>query len=241
MENGTPDTFSLDVFEGPLAFLLHLIQKSEINICDIPIQELTTQYLERIKDIITPSVDTGAEFIGITALLLWMKSKKLLPQHEQPLLEEEDLDPSFEIIYKLLEYCQFKEAAKELSRKEHEQSVFHTRGVHSIPEAEKTLGIEHLSLEDLTELFNAVVTKASNQKRAIHEEPWRVSDKINLLRTMFKTEQKIPFEKLFSRERPKVELIVTFLAVLELMKIGEAFVGRETASDKILIFSGEEP
>ncbi len=112
MKNVTPDNFSLDIFEGPLAFLLHLIQKSEINICDVPIQELTTQYLHKIKEIMTPSVDTGAEFIGTTALLLWMKSKMLLPKHEQPLFEEEDLDPSFEIIYKLLEYCHFKEVGK---------------------------------------------------------------------------------------------------------------------------------
>lgn len=240
MKNITSDTFSLDIFEGPLAFLLHLIQKSEINICDVPIQELTTQYLHKIKEILTPSVDTGAEFIGTTAMLLWMKSKMLLPKHEQPFLEEEDLDPSFEIIYKLLEYCHFKEAGKVLSQKEHEQSVFHTRGVHSIPEAEKTLGIEHLSIEDLAKLFQNVVAKASSRIGTIHEDSWKVSDKINHLRDLLKSDRKVGFERFFSGDKPKAELIVTFLAVLELMKTGEAFVGRDTASDKILIFFREE-
>ncbi len=112
--------------------------------------------------------------------------------------------------------------------------------MHSIPEAEKTLGIEHLSMEDLAKLFQSVVAKASSQKMTIHEEPWKVSDKINHLRDLLKSDKQIGFERIFSRDKPKVELIVTFLAVLELMKIGEAFVGRETASDKILIFSREE-
>jgi segregation and condensation protein A len=240
MKNGTPDTFSLEIFEGPLAFLLHLIQKSEISICDVPIQELTTQYLNRIKEIMTPSVDTGAEFIGTTALLLHMKSKMLLPKPELPLLEEEEFDPGFEIIYKLLEYCSFKEAAKVLAKKEHEQSVFHPRGIHSLPELEKNSGVEHLSIDDLAKLFQSIISKASNQKKKIHEETWRVSDKINLLRNLLKTDRKIGFEKVFSRDKPKVELIVTFLAVLELMKIGEIVVARETISDKVLIFNREE-
>lgn len=239
MKNAAADTFSLEFFEGPLAFLLHLIQKSEINICDVPIQELTAQYLQKIKEILTPSVDTGAEFIGTAAYLLWMKSKMLLPKHEMPLSDEEDLDPSFEIIYKLLEYCQFKEAGKALARIEHEQSVFHPRGVQSLPEPQKMLGIEHLSLEDLAEHFQKIVARAASQKRKIHEEAWRVSDKINLLRESLKSEPKIPFNRLFLGEKPKVECIVTFLAILELMKIGEIVVGRETATDTIYIFSGD--
>jgi segregation and condensation protein A len=239
MKNVNADTFSLDIFEGPLTFLLHLIQKSEIDICDVPIQELTTQYLQKIKEIMTPSVDTGAEFIGITAMLLWMKSKMLLPKHEQPLLEDEDLDPSFEIIYKLLEYCRFKEAAKVLTQKEHEQSVFHTRGIHSIPEPEKMLGIEHLTVEDLAELFKGVVSRSAGKKRKIHEELWKVSDKIAHLRETLITERKIAFNRFFSSDKPKVELIVTFLAVLELMKIGEIIVGRETDTEKVYIFATE--
>lgn len=236
MRNQTPETFSLEIFEGPLAFLLHLIQKSEINICDVPIQEITNQYSEKIKEILNPSVDTGAEFIGTTALLLWMKSKTLLPKHEQPVGEEEVLDPSFEIIYKLLEYCQFKEAAKDLAVREQQQSVYHPRGVHCLPEVEKNLGIEHLSFEDLTSLFQQVLKRAADNKGHVEEEPWRVSDKIKSIRLLLKGHQQIGFEKLFCRERQRGELIVTFLAILELMKIGELFVGREKTSNQVMIF-----
>lgn len=239
MKQAAPDTFSLEIFEGPLAFLLHLIQKSEIDICDVPIQELTAQYLHKIKEILTPSVDTGAEFIGAAAYLLWMKSKMLLPKHEVSESDGEELDPSFEIIYKLLEYCQFKEAGKNLSRLEHEQSAFHARGIHSLPEPRKMLGIEHLSFEDLGLHFQRILARAPLQKRKIHEEAWRVSDKIGFLRDTLKLEAKIPIDRLFTGERPKIECIVTFLAILELMKIGEIIVGREAECDVIFIFSEE--
>lgn len=238
MSDNTQDTFTLDMFEGPLAFLLHLIQKSEINIQDVPIQGITAQYLDRIKELISLSVDDGAEFIGTTALLLLMKSKRLLPKHELDDEVEEDLDPSFEIIHKLLEYCHFKEAAKDLADREDKQSVFFNRGIHSLPEAKKQLGIEHLSLEDLTSLFEGVLEKANSNKEKIEDEEWRVSDKIKGIRLLLKESSKIPFSRLFSSEKAKPELIVNFLALLELMKVGDCFVGKEEESHHIFVFKG---
>ncbi|MFQ5729057.1 MAG: segregation and condensation protein A [Waddliaceae bacterium] len=239
MKNTASDTFSLEMFEGPLAFLLHLIQKSEINICDVPIQEITNQYLQRIKDLMNPSVDNGAEFVGTTAFLLWMKSKRLLPKHEQPIGEEENLDPSFEIIHKLLEYCQFKEAAKVLGEREQRQSVYHTRGVPDLPEAKKNLGIEHLSLEDLGDLFQQILERANNRKGQIKEEFWKISDKIQSIRQLLKETSQVGFERLFSSEHSRGELIVTFLAILELMKGGELFVGKDITTGKVMIFAGD--
>jgi segregation and condensation protein A len=239
MKNTPPDTFSLDFFEGPLMFLLHLIQNSEINICDVSIQEITTQYLNKIKEFMVPPVDTGAEFIGTTALLLLMKSKMLLPKHERPLMDDDELESSFDLIHTLLEYCSFKEAAKLLTQKEYQQSVFHPRGISSLPEKEKRTGVEHLTIDDLAKIFENVF-QAAPPKRKIHEEPWRVSDKINILRNLLKAETPVGFEKIFSRNSPRIELIVTFLALLELMKMGEIVVARESNSDTILIFRREE-
>jgi segregation and condensation protein A len=211
--------------------------KSEINICDVPIQEITNQYLQRIKDLMAPSVDSGAEFIGTTAFLLWMKSKRLLPKHEQPIGEEEDLDPGFEIIHKLLEYCRFKETAKILGEREQRQSACHTRGVFDLPEVQKSLGIEHLSLEALGSLFQQVLERAANQKGQIKEEFWKISDKIQNIRKLLKETSRVGFERLFSIEHSRGELIVTFLAILELMKGGEIFVGKDTAGSKVMIFA----
>lgn len=238
MTQNSDNTFSLDIFEGPLAFLLHLIQKCEINIHDVPISEITKQYHEKIQEWLALSVDDGAEFISTTALLLLMKSKRLLPKHEITEEEEEDLDPNFEIIHQLLEYCHFKEAAKDLAIREEKQSAFFNRGVHSLPEAKKQLGIEHLSMEDLGALFEKVLQKAGSQNKKISEEEWRVSDKISYLRSTLKEKAKVPFSYLFNDEKVKPELIVNFLALLELMKIGECFVAKEEQSDQIYIFEG---
>lgn len=239
MNQNNADIFTLSIFEGPLAFLLHLIQKSEINIQDVLIHDLTTQYLDRIKELLSVSIDDGTEFISMTAHLLLIKSKRLLPKHENDEELEEDLDPSFEIIHKLLEYCYFKETAKDLAEREEKQGVFFNRGAVEPPqETKKLLGIEHLSLVDLSTLFEKVLEKLASQKGKIEEEEWSVSDKIKGMRLLLKESKKVPFHCLFSSKKEKPELIVNFLALLELMKIGECFVGKEEGSEHIFVFEG---
>lgn len=231
------DNFALENFSGPLAFLLHLIQKDEIDIYDIPIQKITAQYLSKLKELMVPSVDGGAEFIGTASFLLWMKSKMLLPKHEQSTGEEEELDPSFEIIHQLLAYCRFKEAAKDLAVREQQQSVFHLRAVGEIPEAKKGLGIEHLSVEDVAELFKEVLKRAPAEKGKIQEDIWRVGDKLKYIRHLFQSQDRVSFKGLFSPEKQRGELIVTFLAILELMKLGEGAVARCQETGEIVIIS----
>jgi segregation and condensation protein A len=223
------ETFTLENFEGPLDFLLHLIQKSELTITDIPIQQIMRQYLERIQSLQSCSVDQGAEFIGTAATLVWLKSRLLLPRHETEDQELEDLnDPRFEIIHLLLEYCQFKQTAKELTVKEAEQAANYPRGSQPLPEMEKGLGIDHFSMEDLFKLFQGVLVQASRKKKGeIHEEEFRVCDKISLMRSYFKKNIQLSFSELFKKEHCKEELIVTFLAILELMKNGEAKLMRD--------------
>lgn len=229
------DVFTLDNFEGPLDFLLHLIQKSEIDIYSVHIQEIVDQFMSRMREDSELCVDSGAEFIAMASTLLLLKSKMLLPKHEQSVNpEDEQLDPRFEIIHKLIEYCRFKEAAKELSERERVQGAYYYRG-SDIPEIKKPLGVEHLTLDDLAVLFKQIVAKAETQKGVIHEEEWRVADKIKLIRQQLKGPKKIGFEFLFSPERSRVELIVTFLAVLELMKMGEIKVVREIETQQVMI------
>ncbi len=227
------DTFALDNFEGPLDFLIHLIQKSEIDICDISLQKITEQYLNKLIDG-TSDVASGAEFVGTTASLLWLKSKMLLPKHEQPHdAEQNELDPRFEMIHQLIDYCRFKQAARDLTEREQQQSGFYIRGTD--PEIKKNLGIEHLTLEDLAALFQQVVAKATTHTELIHEENWRVSDKIIFIRHLLEDEQKIDFLALFSSDKCRDELIVTFLAILELMKLGEICVIKSLPSNSIAI------
>ena len=214
----------LDNFEGSIEFLLHLIQSDEICIHDIPLHKLTRQFLEKYRE--APELDSGAEFVGTTAFLVWLKSKALLPQHEQAASEEErEGDPRFNLVHQLLDYCRFKEAAKVLEEREVDQSAYYLRG-HEDSEVKRSLGIEHISLEDLAVLFKEILAKAQVAKGSIAEEEWKVSDKMEALKTLLDQFHRVAFEELFSSCKSKLEMIVTFLALLEWMKRGEVRVVR---------------
>ncbi len=237
MKNLDPETYSLDNFEGPLDFLLHLIQKHEIDIYDIPLHKITEQFLKKWGDWLEPDIDSGAEFIGTTSSLLWLKSKTLLPKHEQPETPEElEADPRFEIIHQLLDYCRFKQAAKELTEREMHQSAHYFRGGEAV-DVKKNLGIDHLSLQDLALMFQQILSKAKGHKGQVHEEIWKVADKITWIRHLLISQQKIEFGVLFAIELSREELIVTFLALLEMMKMGELRVIKDPIQQRILIVS----
>ncbi len=226
MKSNHTEAYKLDNFEGPLDLLWHLINRQEIDIYEISLLQIIDQYLEKSREIAAANLDKGAEFIALAATFVWYKSKTLLPKHEQQqeeVLPEEEHDPRFEIIHQLLDYCRFKQAAKTLSEREQQQAAFYHRGVED-NEIKKNLGIAHLSLDDLAGLFSQILAKSSSQKGIIHEEIWRVSDKIKTLRYMLQEHKTLLFMQVFTSEKSREELIVTFLALLELMKGGEARV-----------------
>lgn len=231
------ETFTLDNFEGPLDLLWHLINRQEIDIYQVSILEILQQYLAKSPGT-TSQLDRGAEFIAIAASLAWYKSKALLPKHEQQeeQNQEEELDPHFEIIHQLLDYCKFKQAAKDLTEREQQQGAYYSRGVED-PEIKKNLGIDHISLDDLAALFQQILAKSAPKKGTIHEEEWRVSDKIIHLRKCLAKKHKLAFSHVFNASMSRIELIVTFLALLEMMKSGEARVAIEQANNTICIFN----
>lgn len=231
------DHFALTNFEGPLDFLVCLIQREEIEIYDIPILELIEQFLLQLNRDKEEGLEKGAEFIGTAAYLVWLKSKMLLPRDEQIESEEEGAeDPHFEIIHHLIDYCRFKQAAKELTSRHEKQQACYFRGIDT-PESKKPLGIDHVSLEELSDLFKDMMSKAAQARPQIQEENWRVSDKIRILRRILQTRATFPLMELFSVHQSRAEIIVLFLAVLELMKIGELAVGREQSSAIIQIYA----
>ncbi|MBA3816907.1 MAG: segregation/condensation protein A [Parachlamydiaceae bacterium] len=229
------NSFSIDNFEGPLDLLWQLIQRNEVDIYQVSLHEITNQYVKKARALTECNLDEGAEFIASTAALLWLKSKTLLPKNEQqePLTEDE-YDPRFEVIHQLVDYCRFRQAAKELAEREQHQSSFFVRGVEE-SEARKNLGIAHLSLDDLAMMFRQVLSKAQTQKGSIYEEEWQVGDKTSLIRLLLSKQTTIPFAQLFNSEKSREELIVIFLALLELMKAGEARVVRDPNTETISI------
>ncbi len=231
------DHFALANFEGTLDVLLFLLQKEEIDIYDIPIQELMQQFIRKLAEWEHKQLDKGAEFIGAAAYLVWLKSKTLLPTHEQSIeLEEKLEDPHFEIIHHLMDYCRFKQAGKRLVECQEKQQACYFRCVEA-PQGKKPLGIDHLSLDELYHLFEEMMKRAALVKPQIQEEQWRVSDKLSLIRHWLQKSSCFPFSQLFYPEQSRLEMIVSFLAILELMKIGEAAVRREETSTPLMIFA----
>lgn len=222
------DVYKLTEFSGSLEVLLLLVQKQEMDICSISLKEVLDQFLEKAQKEFEGKIDKGSEFISSAAALIYMKSKNLLPRHEQQ-TEEEELeleDPNFSIIHHLVDYCRFKDIAKELSEKGNAH-LSYSRGAEEVAAVKKGMGIAHLSLTDLAELFQQAINKLASQTRIVEEEVWRVGDKIKFLRNLIKKDKKIPFMEFLTQSRSKDELIVTFLAVLELMKLGELLVYKE--------------
>lgn len=217
-------TFSLENFEGPLELLLYLIQKDEINVCEIVIKQLTTQLLDTLNS--TLEVDVNSEMLNLTATLLLLKSQRLLPQKESS--EEKNNDnPRAVLIQSLIEYCHIKESAKILALKEQEQKSYFPRAVPPFKK-EWESGLEEVDIEGLKSLlFNVVERAAQHPKHLIEREEWQVSHKIEWLRHTFTLHAQLSFETLFSEEKSRGELIVLFLALLEMMKQQELRVVRE--------------
>lgn len=230
-------TIKLENFEGPIDLLYHLVQQSEIDIYEVRLQTVTEQFLAYMRE--HPSaIEQGAEFISTAAALLWLKSKTLLPVQEQvQVIEEVEEEPHLQIIHHLVDYCRFKEAAKLLSSREEQQQGYFSRGMSSAPSAKKPLGIEHLTLDDLVGLFKDIAAKSASKKGIVEAEAWKLSDKIEQMRSLLQAEDRILFYDLFCYEKSRLELIVTFLAVLEMMKLGELAVIKDTATEELFIIS----
>lgn len=200
-------------FTGPIDLLLSLIQEKEIRAENISIVSILEQYFDE------SDIDLGAEFIYSASSLLLLKSMSLLP--EDPI--EENKGPSLnkkEAIKALIEYVRFKKAGEELCAKDKELSTLFTRGSSGNVEQKKPLGVLHLSLDDLSSLFKELMHEKALDSRVIFEEVWKVSDKIAYIKRELAELKTLSFFALFLENQTKHEWIVTFLAVLELMKLG---------------------
>ena len=236
------NTLSLENFEGPLAFLHFLVQKSEIDIADISMSEITDQYLKYLIDQGQTDLNSGADFIDHTGALIWLKSKMLLPSGiTEEELAELNLAAPFDIIPQLIEYCKFKELAKELTKREDGNEGKFVRGMTPVTaDFPSPIGIERISLEELQNLMEKMLLRASEKKvDLIPEEEWRVRDKIETLRSLIRTKETLHFYEAFTKDPSKTEVIVTFIGLLELMKIG-VLVIYKGESGEILMKKGEE-
>lgn len=228
----------LEVFEGPLDLLLYLVKKAEVDIYHIPIVEITDQYLKYIELMKMLDLDIAGEFLWMASNLIYIKSKTLLPPEEQLEEEEEELDPRSELIRQLIEYKKFKEVAGELEKLEEARSLYFPK--EALPEEgipEPSLNLGQVSLFDLLNAFSEVLQKVKvrdNLKR-IFEEEVSVEKQIDLIGKMLASRESFTFEELFVNVSSRMEIVATFLALLELIRQKKARVFQESIFGKILI------
>ncbi|MEW6163050.1 MAG: segregation/condensation protein A [Nitrospirota bacterium] len=207
----------IPVFEGPLDLLLHLIRENKIDIYDIPIALITHQYLKYIEMIKELNLDIAGEFLVMAATLIHIKSRMLLPPDEEAPPEQED--PRRELVQRLLEYQAFKEAAVSLRDKEEEwMKVFRREPLSD--EAGEGVYLFDVSLFDLLRGFKKILDSAPPEVVTITKETLTVKDKMSLIMEMLEGQEAIRFENFFREGVTKAQLIVTFIALLELIRLG---------------------
>jgi segregation and condensation protein A len=225
----------LEIFEGPLDLLLHLIKKNEVSITDIPIATITEQYLATLDVMQTFNLDVAGEFLVMAATLIHIKSRMLLPMADDEDDEEEGTDPREELVRRLLEYQRFKDAADQLERRELlTRDVF----VRSVAPAEEVPapGFREVSVFELLTALKRVLDRLP--KDAVHEvmlEKITMREKMTLLLDQLRTQGKILFESLFAEVTTRMEVVVTFLAMLELVKVRAIRIFQEEATGPIQI------
>ncbi|MBN1676403.1 MAG: segregation/condensation protein A [Kiritimatiellae bacterium] len=212
----------LEVFEGPLDLLLYLIKKEEVDIYDIPIERITSQYMEYLNLMRMLDLNIAGEFIVMAATLMMIKSRMLLPVEQRPEVEEEEEDdPRWDLVRQLVEYKKFKEAAAYLQDRElHQENVF-GRSVEDVPEEnEPGLALQDVSIFDLIAAFNDALKRIKSEDLGqIFAEQFTVADKLEYILAVITREGQIRFSALFAGAVTRYEIVCTFLALLELIRL----------------------
>ena len=234
--------YKLESFEGPLDLLLTLIKKNKVNIWDIPIVEITDQYLEAISGIEKSMLDNTGEFIILASQLLYIKSKMLLPKDE----EEEEEDPREELAQRLYEYKKFKEASQSMRKSEFSSKYMVFRDEEPIKFPVPEYNINH-ETSTLLDAFNSImqrrVRKAKPEKRAFYgivgREKVSVDDMVVKINNVLKINKKVEFSSLFGEEDSRPEMIATFMALLEMIKLNQICADYDDTKKEFIISVGK--
>jgi len=226
----------IPVFEGPFDLLLHLIRENKIDIYDIPIALITGQYLRYIEMMKELNLEIAGEFLVMAATLIHIKSRMLLPPDEEAPLEEQG-DPRRDLVERLLEYQKFKEAAGDLRQKESEWMKIFRREPLTEGEEEGELYLFDLSLFDLLDAFKKILDKAPPEVISITKETLTVKDSMSRIMEIIEGKEAVRFEDLFKDGITRIQLIVTFVALLELIRLGLARAYQEREFGNIWVIN----
>ena len=206
----------LDQFEGPLSLLLYLIKKEEMNIYDIPISKITSQYMEELKVIESLNLDIAGDFVAMAATLIQIKSRMLLPN---PTDDEEYEDPRAKLVQQLLDYKKYKQGAAELKNLDIVGRDFFLRGIREDFSKEEELVIDEESLFGLTKLYKKLLKSVKNKIHIIAKPSQSIYSRIMELKSKFVSGMNLTFKDLYKPEGES-KLVITFLSILELSRLG---------------------
>ncbi|MBA1337080.1 MAG: Segregation and condensation protein A [Firmicutes bacterium] len=232
----------LEVFEGPFDLLFHLIEKNEVDIYDIPIAEITAQYLQYLEDMRYFDIEVASEFLVMAATLIQIKSRMLLPQQEEDGTEE-DIDPRQQLVERLIEYRKYKGITEELKKREDKYQLLLFREpspVESYVDYEPIL--INIDISDLCKAFDSVMKRYSSLynedtglERSIRRESITVVDKIKYITNRLRYEKEVLFQSLFGDGETRESIVVTFLAMLELIRLKRIMVEQRNTFGDIII------
>ena len=243
--------FKINQFEGPLDLLLHLIDKNKFNIFDIPIVEITEQYLDYLNRMQEENLDVMSEFLVMAATLISIKAKMLLPREEKE--EEEEEDPRAELVRRLLEYKMYKYASLELKdmnldavKNYYQPATIPMDVLEYNEEIDPAEVIGDVTLAKLNEIFTQVMKRTVDRVDpvrskfgTIEKDEVRIEDKMDDIRASIRGLKGINFKTLLEIQATKINIIVTFMAILELMKVGDITIRQDELFGDIIIDSLE--
>ena len=240
----------LEVFEGPLDLLLYLIRREELDIYDIPIGRITEQYMKYVEMMRQLNLDIAGEFIVMAATLMVIKSRMLLPVDRRTTDAGDDgewVDPRLDLVRQLVEYKKFKDAAGKLAEYELRRMESFDYGggrpKFEKTQADKANAIADLGVGDLLAAFQAVLARLNEiPQEELKGIRWSVPDKMDFVLNRVRADGQLAFSTLFSERSPRGEVIVTFLALLELLRQHRVIIYQNAAFHEITILpSKEEP
>lgn len=234
----------LESFEGPMDLLIHLIDEAEIDIYDIPINEITEQYIGYLTTMEELDLEITSEFLLMASTLLEIKSRMLLPQRinrDDEQLKIDEIDPRLELVRRLIEYKKYKQASKELEYFEGIQKKVYYKPKEDLSFfIEESIELEEMDLSELVKAFNNLLIKNKKSRTTINineiqKEEYTLDESIENIKERLKHEETIEFEDLFSKDANRKEIIVIFLSLLELIKMEDVTIYQEDSFSEILI------
>ncbi len=225
----------LDVFEGPLDLLLYLIKRDELDIYNIPIEHVTRQYMQYLEAMQMLDLNIAGEFLVMAATLMMIKSRMLLPVEERPELEPEEEDPRWDLVRQLVEYKKFKDAALHLEWLAlKRENVFAREGEHVHLGAEPDVALQDVGIFDLIAAFNEALKKAPKESVAeLFSDRYTVAEKIDELTRILRERASIRLGEMLRGMRHRYEMVCTFLAVLELIRVKQIRARQDAAFGEI--------